>query len=84
MVRIVMNGCNGHMGRVISELVKKDENAEIAAGIDVADMGIHDYPVYTSVFDCDRDADVMIDFSSPKATDNVLKYCVEKKLPLVL
>ena len=84
MVRIIMNGCNGHMGRVISELVEKDENAEIAAGIDVADMKIYNYPVYTNVFDCDKEADVMIDFSSPKATDNVLKYCVEKKLPLVL
>ena len=84
MVRIIMNGCNGHMGRVISELVEKDENAEITAGIDVADMKIHNYPVYTNVFDCDKEADVMIDFSSPKATDNVLKYCVEKKLPLVL
>ena len=29
MVRIIMNGCNGHMGQVISELVSKDENAEI-------------------------------------------------------
>lgn len=84
MVRIIMNGCNGHMGRVISELVEKDENAEITAGIDVADMKIYNYPVYTNVFDCDKEADVMIDFSSPKATDNVLKYCVEKKLPLVL
>ena len=69
MVRIIMNGCNGHMGRVISELVEKDENAEIAAGIDVADMKIYNYPVYTNVFDCDKEADVMIDFSSPKATD---------------
>ena len=50
MVRIIMNGCNGHMGRVISELVEKDENAEIAAGIDVADMKIYNYPVYTNVF----------------------------------
>ena len=78
MVRIIMNGCNGHMGRVISELVEKDENAEIAAGIDVADMKIYNYPVYTNVFDCDKEADVMIDFSSPKATDNVLSIVWRK------
>ncbi len=84
MVRIIMNGCNGHMGRVISELVEKDENAEIVAGIDIVDMKIHNYPVYSNVFDCNEEADVMIDFSSPKATDHVLKYCVEKTLPLVL
>ena len=85
MVRIIMNGCNGHMGRVISELVEKDENAEIAAGIDVADIVKFIIIRFIQiVFDCDKEADVMIDFSSPKATDNVLKYCVEKKLPLVL
>lgn len=84
MVRIIMNGCNGHMGRVISELVEKDSGVEMAAGVDIADMGIHSYPVYTELSACDVQADVMIDFSSAKATDNVLAYCKERKLPLVL
>ena len=84
MVRIIMNGCNGHMGRVISDLVAKDEDAEIVAGVDIADAGIHSYPVFTDIHACDVQADVMIDFSSAKATDAVLEYCGEKELPLVL
>ena len=36
MVKIIMHGCNGHMGQVISGLVEKDPDAEIVAGIDVA------------------------------------------------
>lgn len=84
MVRIIMNGCNGHMGRVISDLVAKDEDAEIVAGADIADAGIHSYPVFTDIHACDVQADVMIDFSSAKATDAVLEYCGEKELPLVL
>lgn len=84
MVRIIMNGCNGHMGRVISDLVAKDEDAEIVAGVDIADAGIHSYPVFTDIHACDVQADVMIDFSSTKATDAVLEYCGEKELPLVL
>lgn len=40
MVRIIMNGCNGHMGQVISGLVSEDGGAEIVAGVDVADKGI--------------------------------------------
>ena len=84
MVRIIMNGCNGHMGRVISDLVAKDEDAEIVAGVDIADTGIHSYPVFTDIHACDVQADVMIDFSSAKATDAVLEYCGEKELPLVL
>ena len=47
MVKIIMHGCNGHMGQVISGLVEKDPDAEIVAGIDVADQGKNSYPVYT-------------------------------------
>ena len=39
MVKIIMHGCCGHMGQVISDLVAKDANAEIVAGIDVTDKG---------------------------------------------
>lgn len=84
MVRIIMNGCNGHMGQVISDLVSKDENAEIVAGVDLQDTGRYSYPVFTELEACDVKADVMIDFSSAKATDAVLEYCVSRELPLVL
>ncbi len=43
--KIIMHGCNGHMGQVISDLVEKDPDAEIVAGIDVADQGKNSYPV---------------------------------------
>lgn len=39
MVKIIMHGCNGHMGQVISNIVEKDANAQIVAGIDIADQG---------------------------------------------
>ena len=84
MVRIIMNGCNGHMVQVISDLVSKDENAEIVAGVDLQDTGRYSYPVFTELGACDVKADVMIDFSSAKATDAVLEYCGSRELPLVL
>ena len=84
MVRIIMNGCNGHMGQVISDLVSKDENAEIVAGVDLQDTGRYSYPVFTELGACDVKADVMIDLSSAKATDAVLEYCGSRELPLVL
>ena len=30
-----MHGCNGHMGQVITGIVKEDKDAEIVAGIDL-------------------------------------------------
>lgn len=84
MIRLIMHGCNGHMGQVISNLVKNDPDAEIVAGIDLNDCRENGYPVFTNIFDCDVEADAMIDFSSFRAADSVLDYCVQKKLPLVL
>ena len=84
MVRAIMHGCNGKMGQVISGLAKADEQIEIVAGIDRY-MGINnDYPVFDSIEKCDVEADVVIDFASPKATDALLDYCEEKKMPVVL
>lgn len=79
-----MHGCNGHMGQVITGLIKDDAAVEIVAGIDMADSRDNGYPVFTDIKACDVEADAMIDFSSFKATDGVLDYCVEHKLPLVL
>ena len=33
MTKVIMNGCNGHMGHVISDLCEKDPEIEIVAGI---------------------------------------------------
>ena len=84
MVKIIMHGCNGHMGQVITGLVKEDANAEIIAGIDMNDNGQNDYPVFKSLAECDVPADVVVDFSSYKAADALMDACKEKKLPLVL
>ena len=84
MVKVIMHGCNGHMGQVITDLIAKDENAQIVAGIDMADYRDNSYPVFTDIKACQVEADVMIDFSSFKATDGVLDYCAERRLPLVL
>ena len=73
MVKIIMHGCNGHMGQVITGLVKEDANAEIVAGIDMNDNGQNDYPVFKSLTECDVPADVVVDFSSYKAADALMK-----------
>ena len=84
MVKIIMQGCNGHMGQVISDIVEKDPDAEIVAGIDIADQGKNSYPVFTDIDTCQVEADAIIDFSSAKATDKLLTYSVERQIPVVL
>ena len=84
MVKIIMHGCNGHMGHVISGIVEKDPDAEIVAGIDIADQGKNSYPVFTDIDACQVEADAIIDFSSAKATDKLLEYSVARQIPVVL
>ena len=84
MTNIIMNGCNGRMGRMITDIANKDTDVQIIAGIDAYDKVANDYPVFTNIFDCNVDADVIIDFSTASAIDDLLKYAVEKKIPVVL
>ena len=84
MVKIIMHGCNGYMGQVISGIVEKDPDAEIVAGIDIADQGKNSYPVFTDIDACQVEADAIIDFSSAKATDKLLEYSAARQIPVVL
>ncbi len=84
MYKLIMHGCNGKMGQVISGMVAEDENACIVAGIDFKDDGHNDYPVYTDIESCNEEADALIDFSASPAVDALLSYCVRRKMPCVL
>ena len=84
MTRIIMHGACGRMGRVISDIVKEDADAEIVAGIDIAGRDDAGYPVFTDINACDVEADVIIDFTTASAVDGLLDYAVKKNLPVVL
>lgn len=84
MVRLIMHGCNGKMGQVITKIVKDDANAEIVAGIDKYQGIQNEYPVFSDIAECDVEADVVIDFSNAAAVDGLLDYCVNKQVPVVL
>lgn len=84
MTRVIMHGCNGHMGQTITGLCKEDPEIEIVAGVDPYDGIKNEYPVYKFLEECDVEADVIIDFASAKAVDALLSYSVEKQIPVVL
>ena len=84
MVKMIMHGCNGAMGRTITGLAKEMDGIEIVAGIDVNPVVLSDYPVFASLEECNTEADVIVDFASAKAVDHLLDYCGAHKMPLVL
>ena len=79
-----MHGCNGKLGRMITESVNNEDDAVIAAGVDKFTGIPNDYPVFEEITQCDVDVDGVIDFSNAGAVDELLDYCVKKSLPVVL
>lgn len=84
MVKMIMHGCNGKMGQVITGICKEDENIEIVAGVDPYTGLENSYPVFAKISECDVEADVIVDFAAAPAVDDLLAYSVEKQIPVVL
>lgn len=84
MVKMIMHGCNGAMGQVITGLVAEDKDIEIVAGIDLNDRQDKSYPVFSSLDCCHVKADVIVDFASAKAVDGLLAHSSAHRIPVVL
>jgi len=82
MVRILLNGCNGKMGKVISAMAKESKTVSIVAGVDRNSTNLS-YPCYDSILECEIEIDVILDFSRPDALDSLCKYSKEKNIPII-
>ena len=83
MTKIIMLGCNGRMGQMITDMVKQDDECTIVAGIDIVDNRDNGYPVYTKLADCDVEADAIIDFTSATDFESRMDYAVDKQIPII-
>lgn len=84
MTKVILNGCNGHMGRIVNDLVAEEDDMEIVAGVDAYQGVENAYPVFAEIDACNVPADVIIDFSTAKAVDALLDYSVKTGIPVVL
>lgn len=82
MVRMILHGCNGRMGKMIADIVKEDGDIEIAEGVDI-NTAAADFPVVDSIDKVSAAADVVVDFGNASAVDGVIRWCVSHKTPLV-
>lgn len=83
MTRIIMVGCNGRMGQMISGIVAEDMQTQIVAGIDMFNSRENGYPVFTDIRECEVEADVIIDFSSANGFESRMDYAVKRQIPIV-
>lgn len=84
MIKALINGCNGRMGQVLVNEIDRFENLLLIGGFDISDEGKNAFPVYSNIDDIKEKPDVIIDFSVPVATFNILEYAVNNQVPMVI
>lgn len=83
MLKILLSGACGRMGRQVAALAEEN-GAMIVAGVDVhADQGAA-FPVYPAFSQVAEDAQVIVDFSRPEGLSALLSYAKARQLPVVL
>ncbi len=84
MIKILLNGCNGRMGQVITRLDSENDDVTIAAGVDISPEKCKNfYNVHSTLSDVKEDFDVIIDFSNIKGLPSILEFATLNKKPVV-
>jgi 4-hydroxy-tetrahydrodipicolinate reductase len=84
MKRIILSGCHGKMGHVISQSVSERSDCIIVAGFDIDSEMKEPFPVLSDPWNFDGNADVIIDFSHPSFLPKLLAFAKERKVPAVI
>ncbi len=84
MTKVIISGCNGKMGQVVTQLCAQTEGIEVVAGFDKNPLKLNDYPVYADPMEFPGEADCVIDFSHPNALSGLLGFCKAKNCGVVL
>ncbi len=82
-VRVFLSGCNGRMGKVITDICASEPGITIVAGADL-NTDSSSFPVYAKAIDCKEEFDVIIDFSHVLAFPSVIELAGKSKKPLVM
>ncbi|MBE7048223.1 MAG: 4-hydroxy-tetrahydrodipicolinate reductase [Ruminococcaceae bacterium] len=83
MIKILLSGANGRMGKAIRHLVAQSDKAEILCGVDL-NTECSEFPVYADFNSVQEHPDVIIDFSNPANFDNLMNYAETAGLPVVM
>lgn len=84
MLNVLINGINGRMGQEVLKQVISSDDFEVCCGVDKFNDKETDFPIYTDVNSIKETPDVIIDFSVPVASMNILEYAKSNNVPIVI
>ena len=83
MLKVIINGYSGSMGKVLTKCVNEDEDTQLVCGVSKDELDVP-FKTYLKMSDVEESADVIIDFSHHSTIDDVLAYATKTKTPLVI
>ena len=83
MLRIIINGYSGSMGKVLTKCANEDSELEIVCGSSKDDLDVP-FKTYHKMSEVEELADVIIDFSHHSTIEDTLSYAIKTKTPIVI
>ena len=83
MLRVIISGYSGSMGKVLTKCANEDSELEIVCGASKDDLDVP-FKTYHKMSDVEELADVIIDFSHHSTIDDTLSYAIKTKTPIVI
>ena len=83
MLRVIISGYSGSMGKVLTKCANEDSELEIVCGASKDDLDVP-FKTYHKMSEVEELADVIIDFSHHSTIEDTLSYAIKTKTPLVI
>ncbi len=83
MIKVILSGASGRMGKFIAAEAEKDDCLQIVAGVDKVSSNA-DFPIFPSFSQVTAAADVVIDFSGAALLDDLLEFAGQRRIPAVI
>ena len=83
MLRVIISGYSGSMGKVLTKCANEDSELEIVCGSSKDDLDVP-FKTYHKMSEVEESTDVIIDFSHHSTIDDTLSYAIKTKTPIVI
>ena len=83
MLRVILSGYSGSMGKVLTKCANEDSELEIVCGSSKDDLDVP-FKTYHKMSEVEELADVIIDFSHHSTIEDTLSYAIKTKTPIVI
>lgn len=83
MLRVIISGYSGSMGKVLTKCANEDSELEIVCGSSKDDLDVP-FKTYHKMSEVEELADIIIDFSHHSTIDDTLSYAIKTKTPIVI